>query len=217
MDGHVLTTGVETNIAGTSSGGYNTINDGINEISSSPSNSTISIVGSDGINVTVSSGPSVGPDVINIKSALPNVLLATSGDGQKHLAMLDDTRSMKMLSVAEPQYVFSDSKLSNLSWMSIGLSSHANTAHIARYDATIVGLTVFCVDSTNNADIHLYVNNTDFGKIGDIFNMTNSISIINNIDIDIFSGDMVRLRVIGGGYNTIKDVVATLTVKWRFS
>lgn len=129
----------------------------------------------------------------------------------------EDTSRSKQLSVADNVVSFSDNRLRDLQWMSVGNASDASTGYIVDMDATIVRATATCIDAdVNIKEIHLYVNGTDEGVIGSL-GPGNNVSFINNsINVDADQGDLIRLQVEDvTGTGPIEDTVVKLTVKWR--
>lgn len=143
-----------------------------------------------------------------------NITISTI-NGQPVPTFEDATRS-KQLSVADQPITFSENNLSNLDWLQVGNASDADSGYIADLDGTIVAAVGQCEDAgPNDKEIHVYVNGSDIGTLGNL-GPGSGVSFINNtIDLDFSRGDLIRLRAHNGNGGVIEDTIVKLTLKWR--
>lgn len=147
-------------------------------------------------------------------SSIPG-LDVTTINGQPMLTLVDSTRSSKILSVAENVLSFSTNNLSDLEWLSIGNATDADSGYVADFDGTVVAATGQCENTgANSKDIHLYINGTDQGAIGNLSGGNNASFINTTLNFDFSQGDKIRLQAQGAGAQ-ILDTVVKVTLKWR--
>ena len=178
--------------------------------SSSDLSATDEIIVFDGTNNISMTGQQLADGV----STVLNFVISTI-NGQPVATMLDTTRS-KQLSTDTASYSFSENRLYHDDWIDIGNAVDANSGYILPLDATIVFVTAHCENtSSNDKDVHLFVNGSDEGSIGTLSGGTNATFVNTTLDVDVDSGDRIRLRAIGALSGSIQDTVVTVSVRWR--
>jgi len=162
------------------------------------------------------------PNQCGSGGSTPGDLSISIINGQPTLTFVDTTRGVgsppagKRLSVADHVLQFSENRLNAGDWIEVGNAVDADTGFIADFDGTVVFATCHCEDTgSNEKNIHLFVNNTDFGSIGSLTGGSNSTFINTSIDIDFARGDKIRLQAQQGTGGAIQDTVVKLTLKWR--
>lgn len=148
--------------------------------------------------------------------ALPAGLTVIDINGQPMLTLEDTTRADKILSIAEQGITFSENRLNHNDWIQLGNANDADSGYLANFDGTIVYASGHCEQTTtNNKDIHLFINGVDEGSLGSLFGGGNATFINNTINVDVSQGDRIRLRAIDDSTGRIEDTVVKLTIKWR--
>lgn len=135
--------------------------------------------------------------------------------GQMIPTYLDTNRS-KQLSISEQILVWSENQLVDLDWINVGNASDAESGYFADLNGTIVFASAHCENTgVNEKDIHVYVNGSDVGNLGNLSSGSNASFINTTVNIDFSQGDLIRLRAHGSSTGPIQDTVVKLTVKWR--
>lgn len=139
-----------------------------------------------------------------------DVFLTTIG-GNLIPVYIDSNRG-KTLSVEATTPMFSEARLNSTEWMSLGKATDALTGFIAPFDGTIVG--VFGHTSgSGNQTIQIYIDGTNIGTALSFSGTGEQGQIDNSLDYNFTAGQKIRLR--GGGGDTMEDTNIELRLKWR--
>jgi len=138
-------------------------------------------------------------------------------NGEYILCYNDPNRSDKILSVNDIYLSFGENRISSNDWIiPVANASSADSSHIAFKDATIVSAFYNCEDANGlSKDINLYINDTLETTLFTTLPNDNTYQqeINNSLNIDVLSGDRIRVR--GGSGGNIEDTVVCLIIKWR--
>jgi len=158
-------------------------------------------------------GQNVAAGVANIMG-LGGVAISTI-NGQEILTLVDTTRSNKILSTSETEFTWSENRLNNNDWISIGGARDARTGHIMPLNGTIVRITAHTSDDNNVAKVvNLYVDGTLTGAVGNFPGSGGESTIVDStVNVDFIQGSKLRLRAGTGG--AIEDTTISMFVKWR--
>lgn len=153
-------------------------------------------------------------DGVNTMLGLGGVTISTI-NGQQILTLVDTTRANKVLSVSETEFVWSENRLNNNDWVSIGGARDASTGHIMPMNGTIVRVTAHTADDKSVAKaINLYIDGTLSGTVGTFAGTGGESTIVDAAaNTDFIQGSKLRLRAGGGGQ--IEDTTISIFVKWR--
>jgi len=140
----------------------------------------------------------------------------TPANDQQLLAFPDATRAGKVLSVETDAYHFSETTISPLEWIQVGVAANALTGIVVPFNGTIVRAVAHCADTAGNAkSIDLYVDAVNTATIGTFPGVATEESFIDNtLNIDVAAGNKIRLRG-GAEAGNIQDTVISLYIKWR--
>lgn len=153
-------------------------------------------------------------DGVSTMIGLGGVTISTI-NAQQVLTLVDTTRANKILSVSETEFIWSENRVSNNDWISIGGARDAQTGHIMPMNGTIVRITAHTSDDNNVAKvINLYLDGALSGGVGTFAGAGGESTIVDAAyNVDFIQGQKLRLRAGGGG--KIEDTTISIFVKWR--
>ena len=126
----------------------------------------------------------------------------------------DSTRGNKILSSESFTLVYSENKIYDQDWMSIGNAVDADTGFIMPFPGTVVRATLHCEDARDRIfDFNLYINATDQGSILQVSGIAEQTAAALDLNINFAAGDKLRLR--GFGDQWLEDTVIVIWIKWR--
>jgi hypothetical protein len=175
---------------------------------------TDELVAFDGTNNVSMSGQQVADGVSTILG-LGGLTVTTIG-GQEVLTLEDTTRANKVLSIETTPVVWSENRITNNDWMSIGNAVDADSGYVLPLNATIVKVSMHTADDNNNSKgIDLYIDGVNNGNIA-AFTAVNGENEVTDVtlNIDVNAGQKIRLRGDAAG-GVIEDTVVTVWLKWR--
>jgi len=154
-------------------------------------------------------------DGVSTILGLTNMTITTI-NGQPVLTIVDSTRTDKVLSVETSVVTWSDNKLGNNDWVSVGNATDAKSGFVIPMDATIVHISAHTSDDNGiTKDIVLYIDAVDSGVIG-TFSGVGGENAFNSttVNIDVNQNQNIRLR--GGPTNGfVEDIIISIWLKWR--
>jgi len=146
----------------------------------------------------------------------------------------DSTRNNEVLSYAEMSFFFAESSVSNKDWIQIGHASDSDSGHIFPYPATItrVSAHVESQEGSGPKAIDMYINNVVINDVltfggpatqqssddddGDSNNnYYDQHRIRNDLNIQVNTGEKVRMRGAMSSGQKLKDTVVDVWYKWR--
>lgn len=134
---------------------------------------------------------------------------------QSMFVLPDASRAGKLLTVETNLYHFTETVISPLEWIQIGVAADAATGIIMPFNGTVIRAVGQCINtggSTKSIDLYIdAVNTTTVGTFTGAGEQTFSNTTLN---VDFAAGQKLRLR---GGAETgnIDDSIITLYIKWR--
>jgi hypothetical protein len=143
--------------------------------------------------------------------------VTSPADDQTLLAYTDAGRS-KTLSVESHTFQWSDNKVKDNDWLSIGKAGDADSGWVMPLDATIVGITAHTEDTGggNTFDIDLYIGVADSGSVATLTGGANAEDTDPTLNIDVDAGVKIRLRADqSAGAGDMQDTTVALLIKWR--
>jgi len=137
---------------------------------------------------------------------------AISGE---NIPVFYDSNRNKTLSVETQNVLWSENKLSSTEWIGLSRAVDKLSGWVAPMNCTIVGFTAqTSAAGSSSKPIDLYIDGVDNGTL---FSFAGSSSedyqIDGSIDIDIQSGQKIRLKC--GGGPTIQDTIIDIRIRWR--
>lgn len=171
-------------------------------------------VGVDGLDLSGVTVEKV-PYILGVEGETLAGLDITNINGQDMVTLVDDSRGGKKLTVTEQEITFSENRVNNLDWMSVGDAGHANTGFIFDFDGTITSVTAICpLANGNEKEFRMDIEGVEvsLGALGPADNSKFSSTILNT---DFNQGDKIRVRAYDGTGGNIRDVVIKITMKWR--
>jgi len=126
-----------------------------------------------------------------------------------------DSNRNKTLSVETQNVLWSENKLSSTEWVGLSRAVDKLSGWVAPMNCTIVGFTAqTSAAGSSSKPIDLYIDDVNNGTL---FSFAGSSSedyqIDGSIDIDIQSGQKIRLKC--GGGPTIQDTIIDIRIRWR--
>ncbi|MGI0076817.1 MAG: hypothetical protein ACREAU_05360 [Nitrosopumilaceae archaeon] len=138
--------------------------------------------------------------------------------GQTFLTLQDTNRSNKRLSVDTSGILeWSQSTVSNLTWLSPLSITAAAAGYIMPLKGTIIKVSAYCANANGNTgNIRLFINSVDKGTIATLSGSGEQKTFSTTLDIDFDANDKIRAQVQGLGLlQTLTDVIISVDVKWR--
>lgn len=120
----------------------------------------------------------------------------------------DETRN-KWLTSAEEKYLWTENVVDG-KYMNIGHAGNSATGYLMPQDFTITKLSIMTSSGNQTKEFQIRINNT----ITQSINLVDGQYISTSLDIDLQSGDILKMFVSGAGQH-VKGVVVTLFGKWR--